>query len=61
MLMTQNETQSAVEDFIERAAIMEYQGGLKRATAESLALQYISKKYGTAEAKACDVWRKANP
>jgi hypothetical protein len=51
----------AVEDFIERAAIMECQGGLKRATAESLALQYVSKKYGTAAAKACDLWRKANP
>lgn len=58
--MTQNEMLSAVEDFRERAAIMEYDGGLKRGTAESLALQYVSRKYGTAAAKACDEWRKRN-
>ena len=58
---TQNDTQAVIEEFRERAAIMEYDGGLKRGTAESLALRYVSERYGKDAAKACDEWRRANP
>lgn len=36
------------EDFVERAAIMQYDGGLPRDHAECLALLYLLKKYPAA-------------
>lgn len=50
-----------VVEFIHRAAIREFDGGLDRVRAESAALQEISRMCGTAAAKKCDEWRRANP
>lgn len=49
-----------VVEFIELAGKYEYEAELPRVTADSMALQEISKKYGKQVAKACDEWRKEN-
>lgn len=48
------------EEFDERAAMHEYEAGMKRGHAESLALRAIADKYGKPMAKLCDEWRKRN-
>lgn len=49
-----------VVEFITKAAVREFEGGLDRVRAESAALQEISRMYGKEAAKRCDEWRKAN-
>lgn len=50
-----------VVEFITKAAVREFEGGLDRVRAESAAPQEISRMCGTAAAKKCDEWRRANP
>lgn len=42
----QNKLEMATEDYEERCAIHEHDAGYSRMTAESMALRYISEKYG---------------
>jgi len=49
----------ATEDYEERAAIHEHDAGYPRATAESMALRYISEKYGKEVARVIYHGRKS--
>lgn len=51
----------AIEHFRERAAIMEYDGELKRPIAESLALQEVVRIYGKDAGRHVQRWREPNP
>lgn len=50
---------NAVEFFEERAAILAFDGGLRRVNAESVALQETAARYGKPGAKRADDWRKS--
>jgi len=59
--MKQSALPDEVVEFIHRAATREFDGGMKRITAESVVLREIVAEFGKAAGKACDVWRKENP
>ena len=50
---------AAIEVFEERAAIHEYDGGLSRIKAESMALQDVVKRYGQAVGKTVQRYRES--
>ena len=61
MQTKQNELSDEVVEFIERAGMREYAGGMRRSLADSAALQDVAKIHGTQGAKQADAWRRANP
>lgn len=50
----------AIEHWRERAAIMEYDGELQRANAESLALKEVVRIYGQDAGREVQRWREGN-
>ncbi len=56
--MSDDQVDEAIEDFEERAAIIEYEAGLKRYAAESLALREIAETMGKPAAKEVQQWRQ---
>lgn len=56
--MTDEERQAAIEHFEERAAIVEFDAGVPRANAESLALREVAQAYGKESARAVQEHRK---
>ena len=50
-----------VVEFITRAAIREFDGGMRRVNAESAVLREIVAEFGKEAAKKCDEWRRVNP
>lgn len=48
----------AIEHFEERAAIIQYDSGLPRANAESLALREVVARYGQDAGKEVQRWRR---
>lgn len=49
---------AAIEAWKERAAIIEYEAGMSRIKAESLALREVAAEFGQAEAAKVQAYRK---
>lgn len=56
---TGDDLSSVIEAYEERAAIHEYEAGLSRLQAESMALRSISERYGTVVARKIKVYRES--
>lgn len=56
--MIDEQRDAAIEDFRERASIMEYDGELPRANAESLALQDVVRRHGKEAGREVQEWRR---
>ena len=56
---TGDDTPALIEIYEERAAIHEYEAGLSRMQAESMALRAISEKYGTVAARKIKAYRES--
>lgn len=57
MTITRDQVAAAIEHFEERAAIIEFDAGIKRANAESLALREVVEHHGQAAGRAVQQWR----
>lgn len=57
MTIAREQVAAAVEHFEERAAIIEFDAGIKRANAESMALRDVVEHHGQEAGKAVQQWR----
>lgn len=58
--MTEEQKLAAIEDWQERAAIMEFDAGMPRPNAESMALRDVVDRRGQEAGRAVQQWRRAN-
>lgn len=49
--------QAAIEDWVERSSIMEFEAGMRRANAESMALRDVVERRGKEAGQAVQAWR----
>lgn len=58
MSISRDQAAAAIEHFEERAAIIEFDAGLPRANAESMALREVVEYHGQEAGRAVQKWRE---